>query len=1001
MSRLALSPDDLLVSWTGDGVAAWTHHGSASIRDVVHLTTRVLGKDLGSALADRPTPRLVTSSAAEVIHSERVDVVDLPLIELSAACRTRRPSDNHSASVAWLIEVGRLAEECVQTGRVMPGFESAGLRWRSFWRRLADPVSDARLADLDRRMPPVLGAIDSPSSGSTVADDIVAVLIDARCRSALGNTDWRPPLERSRAANIVTYRRAAATLSSTDAVFVSETAAQERLVTQIADRVADAHAHAEGAPSATISAELMLPDGDQQWRLELVATDAHGQRRPVGDLWGINADPEFGDGGDIAALRRRITRLLLRLGDRQPVFAAMPSDPPPNSIDLDPLDVGELLDLAGSPQTSGFILVIPDGMQTAAPRLTARAAPVDAEDLGQGFGRRIGVSQAMLDVDWGIALGDLELSPDEITELAQASADLVTLRGTWVRVDHAQLRKALDRLERHRRDDHTLSPAALLRARVADLEDAEQDLSADGWFAELLRGLPDERLTEAEEPPGFGGELRPYQRRALSWLQFLGRLGLGGVLADDMGLGKTPTALAHLYARSLARLHDDLDPQPHLVICPLSVVSNWKSEAERFTPELRCLIVHGADRPRGAALADAAASHDVVITTYGTAARIVDELEPIDFDVVVCDEAQMIKNHTTNAARAVRLLRSEQRIGLTGTPVENRLTELWAILDACNPGMLGGVSWFRRTFAKPIDAGDTDRLDRLRRLTGPFVLRRTKADRSLVPDLPDKIESTAWATLTAEQAGLYQAVVTDFTERAATATGMERRGLVLSTLTRLKQVCNHPAHLLSEGAEGELAGRSGKLNRFDELVDSLLDADERAIVFTQYREMGDLLVRHLHERLDLDVPFLHGGTTLKARTAMVERFQSGGGAPLQLVSLRAGGTGLNLTAASRVIHYDRWWNPAVEDQATDRTWRIGQTQTVFVHRMVCAGTLEERIDQMLEEKRRLAQVVVGSDDAWLTELSTDELRELVSLDETKTGGAPDPFALSVSEGEEE
>lgn len=984
MSGRVLAPDDLLVSWTSEGFVAWTAMSTSS-RDVSHLVGRVLGKSLVSSASDRPESHDLTSEAAETLGRDQISAVRLPTTELAELCRTRRPSAAQSASVAWLIDASRLAAALMESGRVLPGFRSLGLRWRSTWRRVADPIGDAQLTRLTDTMPPVIGAVDSSArSRDVLVEAIVSTLLDALCRNRLDEADWRPPLPRSRAADVVTFRRAAATLSGPDAVFVADSIAQERFVTTMADRLAELHSRLEGGPAAHLSAELVAPEpGGDRWRLELMATDDRGQRRDFSELWAIESDDDFGGGADLRPLRGRIRLLLERLGDRRSVFASIPPDRPPGVVELHPSDVAELLDQADPVDPSALTIVVPDGMQIAAPRVTARAAPAAPDAVLDR--PRTRVSDAMLDVDWGLALGDLDLTAAEIEILAAGSAELVNLRGNWVRVDHAQLRKTLDRLERHRLEDHTLTPAGLLRARIADLEDAEQDLSADGWFAELLRGLPDERLTEAEEPPGFTGELRPYQRRALSWLQFLGRLGLGGVLADDMGLGKTPTALAHLHARSLGRLHDDLDHRPHLVICPLSVVSNWQAEAERFTPQLSPLIVHGPERPKGQALIDAAMSHDLVITTYGTAARIVDELEPIEFDVVVCDEAQMIKNHTTNAARAVRLLRSEQRIGLTGTPVENRLTELWAILDACNPGMLGGISWFRRTFASPIDSGDVEPLDRLRRLTGPFVLRRTKADRSLVPDLPDKIESTAWATLTAEQAGLYQAVVTDFNERAATATGMERRGLVLATLTRLKQVCNHPAHLLGEGDDGELAGRSGKLERFDELVDTLLEAEERAIVFTQYREMGDLLVRHLGERLGLDVPFLHGGTTRRGRTEMVERFQDGSGPPLQLVSLRAGGTGLNLTAASRVIHYDRWWNPAVEDQATDRTWRIGQTQTVFVHRMVCAGTLEERIDRMLDEKRALASVVVGSDDAWLTELSTDELRELVRLDEARTG----------------
>ena len=533
-------------------------------------------------------------------------------------------------------------------------------------------------------------------------------------------------------------------------------------------------------------------------------------------------------------------------------------------------------------------------------------------------------------------------------------------------------------------------------AADAGLESGDMaPISDTDWVRSLLQGLPDERLEEVQESVEFVGELRHYQRRGLAWMQFLAKLGLGGCLADDMGLGKTATTLAHLVER----------PGPHLVICPLSVVRNWRSESERFTPKLDVSVHHGAQRNRALATlakAVAAASTDertdpdemfmvdpdlqIVITTYGLLPRDLEHLGSIDWATVVLDEAQMVKNPNTKAAKAVRTLTADQRIALTGTPVENRLSELWAILDAVNPGILGGLERFRKTFASPIErASDpeaaADAAARLRRITAPFILRRTKADKRLLPDLPDKIEQIAYAKLTKEQATLYQQVVDQLLADAEEAKGMRRRGLVLAALMRLKQICNHPAHALKDGSR--LAGRSGKLTRFDELVTDLLDNDQRALVFTQFREMGDLLVRHVGEQFGFDAPFLHGGVSRTRRDDMVDRFQDGSGAPLLLVSLKAGGTGLNLTAASQVIHYDRWWNPAVEDQATDRAWRLGQTRTVNVHKLVCEGTVEEKVSQVIDDKRKLAAQVVGSgaeSEAWMSEMTTDELRDLVTLE---------------------
>ncbi|MFM7045743.1 MAG: DEAD/DEAH box helicase, partial [Ilumatobacteraceae bacterium] len=465
-----------------------------------------------------------------------------------------------------------------------------------------------------------------------------------------------------------------------------------------------------------------------------------------------------------------------------------------------------------------------------------------------------------------------------------------------------------------------------------------------------------------------------YQLRGLGWLQGLRELGLGGCLADDMGLGKTPTTLAHLAGVD----------GPHLVVCPLSVVHNWETEAARFTPGLRVLVHHGAARADGDAFADSVVAHDIVVTTYQVATRDIDLLRGIEWSTLVLDEAQMVKNPDTATARALRTVRAGQALALTGTPVENRLRELWSIFNIVVPGLLGSGAKFRDRFATPIERQrDAAATAALRQLTGPFLLRRTKADRSLVPDLPDKVEQVAWAALTREQAVMYQAVVDRLMAEAAEATGMARRGLVLSALTRLKQVCNHPAQALADGSR--LSGRSGKLHRFDELLADFLDTGERALVFTQFAEMGTLLQQHLLERHHLTAPFLHGGLSKTARDRMVAEFSAAESSiPLMVVSLRAGGTGLNLVAASRVVHYDRWWNPAVEDQATDRAWRIGQQRSVFVHKLVCEGTVEERIDALINDKRALADAVVGtSGEQWLSELNNDELHALVSLDHSR------------------
>ncbi|MCC5950149.1 MAG: DEAD/DEAH box helicase, partial [Nitriliruptoraceae bacterium] len=493
---------------------------------------------------------------------------------------------------------------------------------------------------------------------------------------------------------------------------------------------------------------------------------------------------------------------------------------------------------------------------------------------------------------------------------------------------------------------------------------------AEGAVGELI-----ERLRR-EDGPGqarivdIDGELRPYQERGVAWLQRLSELGMGGVLADQMGLGKTLQAMALLTSRRQDR--------PHLVVAPTSVVGNWEREIRRFAPSLGVTRHHGPDR---AVTSRAFKPGEVVITSYALLRRDIGLLEDVEWDVTVFDEAQQIKNPASKGARAARDLTAEVRIAMTGTPIENRLSELWAIVDLTNPGLLGSARRFQERYAVPIERWhDDDAAGRLRRLVAPFVLRRRKDDPEVSVDLPPKQEVTVACSLTREQASLYQAAVTRaFGGEGLGTTAFERRGRILALLTALKQICNHPAQFLRDG--GTLPGRSGKLARATEILGELTDGDERALVFTQYREMGELLARHLTAELDLpEVPFLHGGVPLAARDAMVQRFQEDEDAPpILLVSLRAGGTGLNLTRASHVVHFDRWWNPAVEDQATDRVHRIGQTRPVTVHTLVTAGTVEDRIAELLERKRALADAVVGTGEAWITELDDAELQELVAL----------------------
>jgi hypothetical protein len=632
---------------------------------------------------------------------------------------------------------------------------------------------------------------------------------------------------------------------------------------------------------------------------------------------------------------------------------------------------------------AGFGVLLPDWarQRRLGLRISARSSP--AAPGGSATGKSMFGLADMVDFRYELALGDVPLDPAELEELARLKVPLVRLRGQWVELTQDQLKAAIRFMERRGAQAGQMRAGDLLSAGLHGAGDdlPVTSISADGWLGDLLASRDgQQQLEPASTPASFRGQLRPYQERGLAWLSFLGGLGLGGVLADDMGLGKTIQLLA-LLAREQdehAARPDAQGPGPSLLICPMSVVGNWEREAAQFTPQLTVHTHHGAGRLTGEELSAAVAAADLVITSYGVATRDREALRQVTWHRVICDEAQNIKNAATRQAQAVRSLPAVSRIALTGTPVENRLADLWSIMEFTSQGLLGPAEKFRRKYSVPIERnGDEAATERLKLVTGPFILRRLKTDRSIIADLPDKLEMKVWCNLTPEQASLYQATVADMLARIDAAEGIERRGLVLATMAKLKQVCNHPAHLLGDGSR--LPGRSGKLARLEEICDEVVAGGEKALCFTQYAEFGTMLQPHLAARLGCPVFWLHGGTPKKQRDLMIERFSIATQPAVFLLSLKAGGTGLNLTAASHVIHVDRWWNPAVEDQATDRAFRIGQRRNVQVRKFVCVGTVEEKIDAMIEEKKALAERIVGTGESWLTELSVADLRKVVAL----------------------
>jgi SNF2 family DNA or RNA helicase len=477
-------------------------------------------------------------------------------------------------------------------------------------------------------------------------------------------------------------------------------------------------------------------------------------------------------------------------------------------------------------------------------------------------------------------------------------------------------------------------------------------------------------------PPslGFNGELRPYQVKGVSWLTFLKRWGLGACLADDMGLGKTIQFIA-----LLLKALDSGSSKPSLLICPTSLVGNWIREVKRFAPSVKSLVHHGSERLTGEDLVLEASRCHLVVSTYSLINRDADVLSAIDWDMVVLDEAQNIKNHWTKQAQAVKRLKTDYRVALTGTPIENRLSELWSIMDFLNPGYLGILEGFSENFAIPIERyRDVGKQQRLQRLVQPLILRRLKTDPNIIRDLPEKMEMKVYCNLTEEQASIYEAFVNDTLMEIESSEGIRRRGLIFRTLTRLKQICDHPALFTADSSK--LEGRSGKMERLKEMLDEVVESGDKALVFTQYAKMGEMLKKYIQSNLGCEVLFLHGGVPRKKRDEMVSRFQGyADRAPVFVLSLKAGGLGLNLTRANNVFHYDRWWNPAVENQATDRVFRIGQTKNVQVHKLISVGTLEEKIDEMIESKKELAENILGTGEGWLTELGTEELRSIFTL----------------------
>jgi SNF2 family DNA or RNA helicase len=982
--------DGRLSLWAEDGAAATGFTAGRGAAPPHPFAVTAGGLPLGEARADAtvilpstgsgplPSPHLglPVRRGTPRPRAWRVPAVSVPFADDDLVAEF---DGRVAPSARWITELCAFAVSLVRRGRVLPGVRIDGARPVALWRPVVTGADAVRHAALLDHLPPACLAEQPPSAPPAVVEPAgragrrgdeqaarvttaaLGRLVDGLVRTRLAEAGvtladygWLAALTGE------PEFEAAAPLADTlagrlDAWF--EQAARGAEV-RVCFRLSDPREHEPVMPD-----EVPLPE--DVWRLEflLQAVDEPSVLVPAADVWRDRSAP----------LRRWTAhpqeRLLAGLGRAARLYPGLAEalrGTHPGQMLLDTEGAHRFLSHAALLEEAGYGVLLPAWWRRR-PSLGLSLEVRGRDPVSQVLRDRAVGLRELVDFRWGLALGGRTLTEDDLTDLAKAKVPLVRLRGRWVFLDPERLAAGLAFLRRG--GGRMTAGDALRMMRLLPPEELPlpvTDARGEGWLADLLGGRLDQRLEVLPTPAGFEGELRPYQIRGFSWLAFLDSLGLGACLADDMGLGKTVQLLALL-------LHHRAGPA--LLICPLSVLGNWQREAARFAPGLRVRVLHGAGRDDPALLA---AGADVVLTTYATAVRDADALAAISWDRVVLDEAQHIKNSGAAAAKAVRRFPARNRIALTGTPVENRLAELWSILDFVNPGILASAHTFRARFAVPIERyAEEDAAARLRQATRPFLLRRTKADHAIAAELPTKRHVRHLCGMTLEQVSLYRAVLDDLLERLAEPGEKWRKGLVLAAMTKLKQACVHPALLLKDGSP--LPGRSGKIDRLEEIVDHALGAGESVLCFTQFARFGGMLTPHLAARFGVPVSFLHGGTPGGARDAMVAEFQKAERPGVFVLSLKAGGTGLNLTAANHVVHIDRWWNPATEAQASDRAFRIGQRRDVHVHTLVCLGTLEERIDRVLSDKGVLAERVVGTGEGWLSALSAQELRDLFAL----------------------
>lgn len=929
-----------------------------------------------------------------------------------------------SGDLRFWSHLARWSLDLLARSKFLPGLErqsdgSAIARWQPL---LDSSTDQERLKKFSQQLPTVCRTYTSELDSHAVAlpldpqaliQGFLKSTIDAKVR-AIASTNPPQPIPKVRRTDTpdATLQAWLQALGSGSAAIALDPATLERLEATLNTWTAPLQPSLTGQASFRTCFYLHPPaSGQTDWTLEyfLQAIDDPSFLVGTPTIWNNPLEQLVYLGRTIRHPQETLLAGLGLASRLYPLIEPSLQEQRPQFCRLSALQVYEFIkSVAWRLQDSGFGVILPPSLANQEGWASRLGLKVRAETGASPSKQRLGL-QSLLNFKWELSIGGHTLSKAEFDRLVALNTPLVEINGEWVELRPQDV-KAAQAFFTSRKDQMALSLEDALRISTGDTQLIEKlpvvSFEAAGPLQELINALTTGNQTvEAIAPPAsFHGQLRPYQARGVSWLTFMERWGLGACLADDMGLGKTIQLIAFL----LHLQEQDALDKPTLLVCPTSVLGNWEREVKKFGPKIKTLVYHGDKRPKGKTFAKSIKGQDLIITSYALIYRDLKELQSVTWQNVVLDEAQNIKNPEAKQSQAVRQLETQFRIALTGTPVENRLSELWSILDFLNPGYLGPRNFFQRRFAIPIERyGDTASLQTLRSLVQPFILRRVKTDREIIQDLPEKQEMTVFCGLSAEQATLYQTIVEQSLAEIEESEGIKRRGMILALLVKLKQICNHPLHFLKDDTSNSNNGkrtktkasssenvstfrhRSGKLQRLEEMLEEILSTGEsarvggaeRALIFTQFAEWGKLLKTHLEQQFDREILFLYGSTSKKQREEMVDRFQHDPQGPrIFILSLKAGGVGLNLTRANHVFHFDRWWNPAVENQATDRVFRIGQTRNVQVHKFVCTGTLEERIHELIESKKSLAEQVVGDGEQWLTELNTEQLRNLLMLD---------------------